>query len=303
MLTTTGGRILNITTPAESPSHESFAKRESCRVAGRYIKRTIEDNKHLSDAAKEKIIAESGGRESTTVRRELFCEWIADETRAIVPEYTEDADVVIAQEVPPPTHERPLVAMDVGFEDLHAILFGYYDFRRGKLCIQREELLRRATTDRIADAIRKAEAELWKGKREPLRVSDTDLRLIADLGELHHLSFMPTEKDEKEAQVNALRMRVKARGIQIDPSCQALRRQLKTGIWNKQRTQFERSKADGHFDAVDALVYMLRNAPVYENPYPAVPEGVTWATHHIRNTDTRSDSARTLESIFGRARG
>lgn len=305
MLQTTGGRILNITTPAETPAHESHAFMVKCRTAGRYIRRTINDNKHLTEAAKQKIIEASGGRDSTNARRELFCEWIVDESRAIVPEYTAAADEEIAAVEPePPTYETPLVAMDVGFEDFHAILFGYYDFRRARLVIQRESLLQRATTDRIAAAVLEGERELWgnlKRVPEPVRWSDTDLRLIADLDELHKLPFAATDKDDKEAQVNALRMLVKARRLQISPKCVALRRQLLTGIWNKSRTEFDRSAADGHFDAVDALIYMWRNADVHSNPYPALPENVTPITHQIRpSRREETEQARIIQSLFRR---
>lgn len=284
MLTTTGGRILNITTPAETPAHEAHSYMLKCRERGHYIKRTIEDNRHLSDAAKAKIIAEAGGRASTTARRELFCEWITDETRAIVPEYTEALDAEVAASEPvSPTYETPTVAMDVGFEDFHHILFGYYDFRRGKRVIQAEVRLQRATTDRIAAALKETEAKLWGSppRKVPVRWSDTDLRLIADLGELHRIQFLPTAKDDKEAQVNALRISLKNKAWHISPSCAALRRQLRLGVWNKGRTEFDRSKEDGHFDAVDAAIYFNRNVDVYANPYPSMPDGVTMATHYV----------------------
>ncbi|HET9599141.1 MAG TPA: terminase family protein, partial [Anaeromyxobacteraceae bacterium] len=103
MLTTTGGRILNITTPAETPAHESFGYMVTCRQKGHYIRRTIEDNRHLTEGTKAKLIERAGGRESTTCRRELFCEWVTDETRAIIPEYTEQADAEIAQPTDGPT--------------------------------------------------------------------------------------------------------------------------------------------------------------------------------------------------------
>jgi hypothetical protein len=259
--TTTGGRIVFISTPPETPAHEVSTYKERCRLAGNYVKKTIEDNHHLTDYAKTKLITEMGGRESTKARRELWCEWVTDETRAIVPEYDERADLDIAQEPPPPTVEQPIVAMDVGFEDTHAILFGYYNFRLGKRCIQAEVILRRATTDKIAAAIKETEERLWGHLTlpAPVRWSDTDLRLIADLEELHRLSFLPTDKDDKEAQVNALRISIKNRGWLIHPECKALRRQLLTGIWNKQRTEFDRSREDGHFDAVDAAIYLNRD--------------------------------------------
>jgi hypothetical protein len=316
MLTTTGGRILNITTPAETPAHESFARREECRLAKRYVRRTIDDNRHLSVEAKEKLISKLGGRNSTAARRELFCEWVTDDSRAIVPEYADAADLEIAATEPlPPTYEQPIVAMDVGFEDAHHILFGYYDFRRAKRVIQAEESLTRATTDKIAAAIKATEERLWGAKaraaaglpelKEPVRWSDTDLRLIADLHELHKLNFNPTEKDDKEAQVNALRISVKGRGWHISPSCVKLRRQLRLGVWNKQRTEFDRTKEDGHFDAVDAGIYFNRNCPIYTNPYPAFPEHVNRNTHHLpfESRQPQSQEAEALSQFIGRRMG
>jgi hypothetical protein len=340
MLTTTGGRILNITTPAETPAHESHPYMLRCRERNHYVRRTIEDNRHLSEAAKAKIIAECGGRESTQARRELFCEWITDESRAIVPEYNETLDAELAATEPrSPTYETPTVAMDVGFEDWHHILFGYYDFSRAKRVVQAEVRLQRATTDKIARAIWETEARLWgyvstpdesklspdalealsaakvvaaatadermaRGLPKlspPVRWSDTDLRLIADLGELHQLAFLPTAKDGKEAQVNALRISLKAKGWHVSPSCVALRRQLRVGVWNKQRTEFDRSKDDGHYDAVDAALYFNRNVDVYRNPYPAVPQGVALATHHLApGLAAPVGNGAVLQDIFSR---
>lgn len=343
MLTTTGGRILNITTPAETPAHESFSYMVKCRQRGNYIRRTLRDNQHVSEAAKAKLVAEAGGWESTTARREFGCEWITDETRAIVREYTEELDAELcASEPSGPTFETPTVAMDVGFEDYHHILFGYYDFRRGKRVIQAEVRHQRATTDKIAASILETEARLWghvptldaealrklspdaleafksaqalaaetqaqrparglPALKPPVRWSDTDLRLIADLGELHRLGFLPTAKDDKEAQVNALRISLKNKGWHISPKCVHLRRQLRLGVWNKQRTEFDRSKEDGHFDAVDAALYFNRNVDIYVNPYPALPDGVTSATHLIPAAMLRPQgTAATLESMFRR---
>lgn len=307
MLTTTGGRILNITTPAETPAHESHASMLKCRMRGRYIQRTIADNKHLSEAAKEKLITQAGGRQSTTARRELFCEWITDETRAIVPEYTEALDAELcATPTKPPTYEQPIVSMDVGFEDWHHILFGYYDFARAKRVVQAEIRLQRATTDKIAAALKETEARLWGGLPnvpQPVRWSDTDLRLIADLEELHRLSFLPTAKDEKEAQVNALRITLKGKGWHIDPACVHLRRQLRLGVWNKARTEFDRSREDGHFDGVDAAIYLNRNIDTWTNPYPVLPSTVTEYTHRIREERLvkRDETDEAFDEAFGRA--
>lgn len=303
---TTRGRTILISTPPETPAHDyvSFVARAESRDA--YIVRTIDDDKHTSEPEKREMIEELGGPESTAVLRECYCQFVVEETRAVVPEFMRGGRAErIVQPAPLPTYEWPVVAMDVGFEDAHAVLFGYWNFRLAKLVIQAEEVLVRATTDKIAETIKAREADLWGGKlrveRETYRWSDTDLRLIADLSELHKLAVSPTAKDDKEAQVNALRMLVKDEKIIIDPSCRTLIRQLKTAVWNKTRSEFERTKSEGHFDTVDALIYLLRNAPRYQNPYPALADGITeeghWVPAHLR-AKGESDDAQTLGRLF-----
>lgn len=304
-LTTTGGRILMISTPPETPAHDVSFYKERAKAAGHYTKLTIDQNEHITPQAREKLIHEMGGRDSTKARRELWCEWIVDESSAVVPDFTEDRQSRIVQPARPITWESPEVAMDVGFEDAHAILYGYWDFEAAKLIVQAEDRLVRATTDRIAAAIKATEARLWSERKTdtaPSRWSDVDLRLIADLHEMHRLAVNPTAKDDKEAQVNALRQLIKGEKIVIDPSCEHLIRQLRLAVWNKQRTEFQRTKNEGHFDFVDALIYMLRNADRYSNPYPAAPEGVTEQTHFIHpGRRQESEAAKELRKVFGRA--
>jgi hypothetical protein len=313
MLTTTGGRIVHISTPPESPAHKSWEFKAKCVARGNYIRRTIDDNRHVTNRARIKLIEEMGGAESTRARRELWCEWVVEAERAIVPEYTAAAEQEIVKPVPAIGWNHALVAMDVGFEDLHAILYGYWDFARAKLCVQAEDVLHRATTDRIAEAIKTTESRLWfrngpkptaKRPVEPTRWTDVDPRLIADMAEGHRLELLATAKDDLEAQVNALRLLVKERKVEIDPSCVLLRQTLLVGVWNKQRTQFERSTGVGHADAVAALIYMLRNANRWDDPRPALPEGVSADTHQLprRMRSEKSEQAKAFEQAFVRRR-
>jgi hypothetical protein len=303
-LTTTGGRIIHISTPAETPAHESTAIKLACKAKGNYVRRTIDDNRHISQRAKDKLIEEMGGRTATRARRELWCEDVTDEARAIIPEYTAQADTEIVAPVAAIGWHYPLLAMDVGFEDLHFILAGYWDFKRAKLCVQAERALHRATTAKIAGAIKEVEETLWSTARRRDKVTrwtDVDPRLVADLGVDHNLSVIQTDKDDLEAQVNAVRMLVAARKVEIDPSCELLRRTLLQGIWNKQRTQFERLPGIGHSDAIAALIYMTRNANRANNPYPALPEDVGLETHQIprRMLNQKSAEAEALARVFG----
>lgn len=317
------GRIVIPTTPPETPGHSSSLLRAACQaVRGAYVKRTLDDNAAFfgADVVRE-YERECGGRDTTAFRREYLCEWIVDETRAVVPEF--DAhEAAIVKAPAEPAWYFPLVGMDVGFEDWHAALFGFWDFERAILCILHELFLRRATTDEIADGVKDREGELWpwlerehakspngfylhepwrKDRRDIFRFSDTDLRLIQDLSVLHGLKFSPTKKDDKEAQVNETRLLVKQHRIEIHPRCVNLIRHLKTAVWNRARTGFDRTDFDGHYDGVDALIYTVRNAPRTRNPFPAVPELVNREnTVVLPQPQRHTNNGALVASIYGR---
>jgi hypothetical protein len=305
-LTTLAPTVI-IGTPPRTPAHDfaSFAAEAQSRNA--YLEMTIHQNTSIAPDVLMAYADEAGGMESTTWQREYLCQFVVDEETAVVPEFAKHASAII-QPAPAPTYEAPLVAMDVGFADFHAILYGYWHFKLAKLVVQAEDVLQRATTDRIAQAMKAKEAALWganKGKVTPQRWSDVDLRLIADLWEMHKLSVNPTAKDDLEAQVNNVRLLVKDEKVIIDPSCETLIRQLRTGVWKDNRREFERTKSEGHFDALAAFVYFARNADRYTNPYPALPEGVNDYTHHVpaRLRNQPSEEAKALGAALRRRVG
>jgi hypothetical protein len=316
-----GGRLVMISTPATTPDHPFTAR--FCPEAdaeGSLFIRTIRDNTHLKPEQVERYVKALGGWASLATRRELLCEDVVDLERAIVPEFNDHLSGIVREHTRP-EHFFPLVAMDVGFADWHAVGFGYWDWDKALLVIEDEVFLRRATTDTIAQAIAAKERDLWPwAAREayqtptgryqwepwrqvrwsPIRYSDTDLRLIADLGADHGLAFAPTAKDEKEAQVNELRRFVASERMRIHPRCKNTIRHFKTGVWNKQRTAFDRSAADGHYDGVDMALYMLRNAPRNDNPYPPKYATVDPVTHLIPDeTEDPDPSLSAWRNVFG----
>jgi hypothetical protein len=289
----TDGRIVLIGTSPKTPGHDFAIMIREARAEGSYIRRTIDDNTHMTAATKERYFKAVGGRTSVTARREAFCELVVDEQFAVVPEFEAARDGIV-REPPPCEWYHPLIAMDVGFEDLHAILYGYWDFEKAQLVVQDESFLRRARTDEIAKAVAEKEAALWpfmarenetgpwgthtvdpgrKERRRVYRFTDVDPRLIADLSVLHGLQFNKVAKDDKEAQVNALRVAVRDGKLIIHPRCVTLYRHMSEAVWNKGRTEFDRTPECGHFDGVDALIYMWRMAPRQANPLPAAKFG------------------------------
>jgi hypothetical protein len=155
--------------------------------------------------------------------------------------------------------------------DLNVTLFGYYDFNRAKLIVEREHVISgpTMTTPILHKELTAIEKELWDGKEPYKRVADNNNPLLLlDLGSIHNMFFHSTSKDELHAMVNNLRVWIASKRIEIDESCKILIDSLKFGIWNESRTEFGRSKTLGHYDALAALMYMVRNIDEHTNPIP-----------------------------------
>jgi len=286
------GRMIVISTPPITPGHPYVKMANEAELTGDYLKQTVVDNTWMSDIMKAKYMKASGGAESTAWRREYMCEFVVDALRAVIPEFDLLTECTIVKTSVRPEFFEPLVSCDVGYADPTFVLYGYYDFMQAKLIIEDENYLPRARTDEIAKVVKATEARLWGMRPVYMRKTDVDHRLIADMSSQFGLLFTPTAKDDKEAQVNQLRMWIRDYRVVINPRCKHLIFQLKTTIWDISRKEFDRTD-EGHGDGVDALIYMLRNAPVRRNPYPVLPHWITPYTHVMPpGCDVRADENR-----------
>lgn len=274
MVIATKGRILFGSTPPATPGHDSIEILARCEEKGALITRDIYSMRGVlyDDKQIAEFEEEAGGRDTTTFRREYLAQVVVETDLAIVPAATPERMAAIVREVQTPVGYFPncYVGLDIGTRDLTVALFGYWDYENAKLVIQDEMVLadKKVTTENIAAGIKDTEKRLWKGRPPYKRFSDNEPLLLRDLKNLHGLDLRVTAKDNKEAQVNQLNIMVNNETILIDPRCKTLIAHLKYGVWNKNRTEFGRSKALGHADAIDALIYLLRNVKRNRNPVP-----------------------------------
>src|SRR5690606_33868657 len=86
---------------------------------------------------------------------------------------------------------------------------------------------------------------------------NNNLILLNDLQLDHDLNFIPTRKDNKEAAINKVKLKILDRDIVIHPRCRTLITHMKNATWSKSKSkgykEFARSSDNGHYDAVDAL--------------------------------------------------
>ncbi len=136
--------------------------------------------------------------------------------------------------------------------------------------------------------------ELNYHKPPKLRISDNEAQQLTDLSIDHGLTFIATEKRDKEAAITNTRNLFLDRRIKINKRCINLIHQLTVGIWNTRRTDYERMAGAGHLDGIDALIYLCRNIDYNHNPYP---NNINNETQFINPIGRAKQS---YESVFGR---
>ena len=259
-----------ISTPPISPAHpfQIFCKKSERE--GAYAKFTIYEDPEIEqyeiDELKAECLTESDWL------REFMVEFVIDSNLGIVPEWKKE-NVQDYNKDEYWKYYHKYVSMDLGVRDKTAALFAVYDFLEAKLFILDEMVMAgpEMTTDKLAVAIANKEKESFGGAEVYRRVADNNnLLLLQDLTTLHGLTFSPTTKGSLEAMINRLRLWVKQGKIVISPKCTELIGCLETGIWKKNRKEFDRSPLYGHFDALAGLMYLVRNVRENVNPIPAL---------------------------------
>lgn len=292
-LLTKGKIILSSTTPPD-PDHEFVRIMEHAEARGSLIRKTIYDardddrgtvNPRITDELIADVIKdEPDGEESQSFRTEYLCEVIHNSTDAVIPEFNKEVQQNTIVDWPRPGFCDRYVAMDIGFEDLTVALFAFWDFDNGVLVIEDELVMKgeEVTSKRLAHNIIQKENLLWTNaltgefEKPYLRISDNNLILINDLQRDHGLTFLPTDKHNKDAYIGKLRNMVRDFQIVIHPRCKTLISHMKNATWDKKtlsKRDFKRStdpatKTKHHFDAVAALMYLTRNIDKDKNPYP-----------------------------------
>lgn len=293
-------KVFLFSTPPDTPAHDFLGYVERAEFEGNYIKLTIFDNPMVDETTIARLMKESGGAHSTTWKREYLCQHITDQDLAIIPEWKDEYVREIPRDAYYGFYHR-YVAMDLGVRDHTAVLLGYYDFRLATLVIEDEFVMNgpEMTTQKLADAIDQKQSDRWDEMSVYRRVSDNNNPLLLqDLSLIHGIYFSPTDKGTLEEMINTLRLLVAEGRIVVHPRCKQMRGCLKYGVWDNKRSKFAHSKVYGHFDALAALVYWVRNLNKSTNPVP--PNFQVDPDHQIFFSQIHdTDNVRTLKNAFG----
>jgi hypothetical protein len=286
---TLNGKVYLASTPNDKdsnhPFHELFI--HPAEASGKLLKMTFYDSPMIDDAQREKIIKRyPGGINNIKFRCEYLVEIPNVTDNNVVPEFAK-VETEIVKEVPATDYCDFYTAADVGFTDLCVFLFSYYDYSKGCLVVLDEYVVNgpEVTSSKINDEVLHHEklnytTSIGITKPPYLRVMDNNLLLINDLSKFHKLTFIPTEKHGKEEAVDTVRRWIESKKIVIHPRCKNLIYHLKYAQWQYTKAGTYTGKFKhlaesqdntlkrSHADALDALIYLVRNVQTSKNPYP-----------------------------------
>ena len=283
------GRGLIASSSPLSPAHEFGAMIMESKKDGNYSSYDIHQAGY-SEASIALFAKEAGGVNTTTWRREYLNALIVDDVLSVIPEWNNK----YIQELPTTKWDKfyhRYEAMDLGVRDKTAVLFAKYIFDKAQLYVERDWTIsgQDTTTKNIAENIRRIESELGYKKVEHRIADNNSLITLNDLNNGFGLYFGPTSKDSLAAMVNEVRLWVQDGRLIIHPCCTELISCLQYGVYqDNKRKEFGRSKALGHYDALAALVYLIRNVDQVTNPI-VTTDGLDRDRHFIPN-EVNNDS-------------
>jgi hypothetical protein len=290
-----GQWLIKTSTPPENLGHVYYKEKAEAERKNRFIQKIIYDNEALSKEELAIIIEESGGIDSPAFRRERLCEPVSDPDMLIIPEWSKNPQVV-PTDYPRPEFFDAYMGGDSGQDDNTFLLFGYYDFPKDEVVIEREFVTNNETTENIINHAKAIEQEIWD--KEPYRrVYDADKQLTYDITAGHKYTVHRPEKTDRVAAINSLRARVSAGKFKVKECCTQLIEQLRVGLWaDEKHKDFERTEGLGHLDGIAAAIYFNRSVNTKRNPAPAYP-GVNPETHFISSHALKQSSSNELKAF------
>lgn len=273
-----GGWMVLAGTVPQDGTHDFVTFVREAQATGHLLTKTILECPRYTPAQLEQWKSRAGGEASNVWRREYLCEMAFSETRQVIPEWTTVQAAKLIREESRPAYFDRYVGLDFGFaRDLTIALFGYLDFKTATVVVEDELAVKGCTAGALAKAIAAKELELWGSPNdipEPYRFADgNEPRTIYEMRNDHGLRFQATDKHGKKQHLNTLRTMVADGQLVIHPRCRVLIKTLYSATWNRQFKSYERDSEIGHADALDALLYLVRNVRKDQNPTPA---GQTW---------------------------
>lgn len=258
-----GGRITFLTTPPKIPEHPFIVDTMvQAQLLETLYKYTIYDNIKLTEEQFNRCVKLAGGKNTIAFKREYECQIVRDPTVLVVPEFSMEKHVAPIR--PPKDCHWHLTIDFGGVRDFTAAVLHTYDFLNDMdLVFDERKFPPNTPTNKIIQDLREMIAE--RGI-EPFVYADVSGQLQIDLNNEHGFPVAIPPKTDWKTAVNTMAVRFSEEKLLIHPRCQFLISSCNNGTLNTNKTDFARTAALGHMDALAALMYGIRVRNT-ENPY------------------------------------
>lgn len=273
------GRLIFLSTLPKVPDHPFITETiPKAQLLDAYASYTLDDNKVLTAEQRALTIERSGGISSLAVRREFYNEIIRDPNVLVVPGFNEKLHVAAFSL---PMAFIPQVTTDFGgVRDMTCSLLHTYDFLNDCVLFWDERVFDPNTPmSTIIDGrpiepngppvpcIRELDAGI-DGVAARTRTADVPGQTQVDLVNDHKYPVEAPIKSDWQSMVNNMAVHFsRTRKVLVHPRCKFLIASLRSGTFNKQKTDFGRTAVLGHMDGLAACMYALR-AQDRSDPYP-----------------------------------
>lgn len=262
-----------VSTPSEDPEHPLHTRIKSeCEALGTFFSYDVYKSPSITIDMIEEAKRRCGGEHTDAFQREYMARIIRPSSYMVVPDFKEQKHLAAFD---PPSACFWTVTIDWGgARDFTVAILHTYDFIAAKDLIWDEQCFPANTpTNKICEALKRWEKS-W-GFHIHARYADVFTQTAIDMtNEGYEAMFI--SKGEWAACVNGLAVKFSADKILVHPRCQFVKRSLLGGLFNKNRTDFDRSSELGHMDALAALMYGIK-IQNRSNPYSynqGMPENV-----------------------------
>ena len=249
------GRIHHLTTPSRVIDHPLHTETlPKCMLNKSFYRFTVDQNPLLTPETIEKEIENAGGRDSVNARRELYAEILRDDAIMIVPQFDESLHVGEIELAYDP-YLKYLIAGDMGYtNDLTTFHLMAWCHTLGKIKVVDEKVFQPKTaTKEIVEALQD-----WDDYQATI-VADIQGNTRVDMATLGLAAAAPI-KDKFGSTITFVRNEFFQDKFLIDPRCSLLIQTLRSGTFNKAKTDFARNSTTGHCDAImSACVYGARS--------------------------------------------
>lgn len=251
------GHEIFVTSPSRDPEHPLHnIVLPECDILGTLFRYTVYDSPSLTSDQIEEAARRSGGIDSEDFQREYLAKIIRSASLMVIPKIDEKLTFIEFDVDSTQRHRVICVGDWGGVKDMTVFLILFYEPNTDLTYVVEELVFPSNTvTDTIAEGLqewidRYGLEQIW---------ADVPGQLSIDLGAMFQLKIGIPPKNDWLAAVNTMAARFALNKMRINkPLCPFLYKSILGGIFNKHRTDFERSSSLGHCDALAAMMYGIR---------------------------------------------